>query len=106
MEIDKDMFKFYNEFIFLDHLEVGVIVNVNVVRKCFVNRFHETVPPKRILTTLLLIDNVILRLHDKNLEGIQDGMHSVRENVLYMLSFEKFVEEKPVGDDNDVDKNE
>ena len=37
-------------------------------------------------------------------------MYSVRENVLYMLSFEKFVEEDPVGndngDDNDDDKSE
>ena len=28
-------------------------------------------------------------------------MYSVRENVLYNLSSEKFVDENPVGDDND-----
>ena len=30
-------------------------------------------------------------------------MYSVPENVLYMLSFEEFVEEKPAGDDNHYD---
>ena len=30
-------------------------------------------------------------------------MYSVRGNVLYMPSFEKFVEENPAGDDNDDD---
>ena len=36
-------------------------------------------------------------------------MYSVHENVTYMLTFEKFVNENPVRDENDVgddDKNE
>ena len=102
METDKDMFK----FIFLDHSEGGVDVNVNVLRKYIINSFHNTIPPSRILTTLSLIDDIILKLHDKNLGGIQDDTHSVRENVLYMLTLEKFVDENPVGDDNDDDKSE
>ena len=68
------MFKFFNEFIFLDHLEVGVVVNVNVLRKYIINRFLETIHPNRILTTLSLLDDVILKLNDKNLEGRQDDM--------------------------------
>ena len=103
METDKDMFRFFNEFIFLDHLEVGVDVKVNVLRKYIINRFHNTIPPTRILTTLSLIDDIILKLRDKNLEGIQDDMYSVRENVMYMLSFEKFVDENPICDENDDD---
>ena len=95
METDKDMFKFFNEFIFLDHSEGGV----DVLRKYIINRFHNTIPPTRILTTLSLIDDIILKLHDKNLNGIQDDMYSIRENVMYMLSFEKFVDENPICDD-------
>ena len=54
METDKDMFKFFNEFIFLDHLEVGVDVKVNVLRKYIINRFHNTIPPTRILINQFL----------------------------------------------------
>ena len=105
MESDKVMFKFINEFIFLDHSEGGVDVRVNVLRKYIINRFRNTIPPTRILTTLSLIDDIILKLHDKNIEGIQDDLNSVSENVMYMLSSEKFEEENSVCDDND-DKNE
>ena len=94
METDKEMFNFFNEFIFIDHSKVGVDVKINVLRKYITNRFHDTIPPNRILTTLSLIDGIILKLHDKYLEIIQDEMYDVRENVLYMLSFEKFVEEE------------
>ena len=96
MESDKGMFKFFNEFIFIDHSKVGVDVKVNVLRKYNINRFHDTIPPSRKLTTLSLIDSIILKLHDKYLENIQDDMYDVRENVMYMLSFEKLVEENPV----------
>ena len=100
METDKDMFIFFNEFIFLDHLEVGIDVNVNVVRIYINNRIQETIPSSRIITKISLLDDVILKLHNKNLEGIQDGMYDVRENVIYMLSFEKIVDENPV-DENE-----
>ena len=109
MKSDKDMFKFFNEFIFLDHSEVGIDVKVNDLRKYILNRFYNTIPQSRILTTLSLIDDVILKLQDKNIEGIQDDMYSVRENVMYMISLEKFFNENPVCDENDddhVDKNE
>ena len=100
------MCKFFNLFIFLDHSETGVDVKVNVLRKYIIHRFHDTIPPSRIMTKLSLIDDVILKLHDKYLEKIQDDMYDVRENVLYMLSFEKCVGENPVGDDNADDKSE
>ena len=87
MENDKDMFKFFNEIIFLDHLKVGVDAKVNDLRKYMINRFYQSILPSRILTTLSLLDDAILKLHDTNLEGIQDDIYDVRENVMYMLSF-------------------
>ena len=65
------------------------------------NIFHITIPPSRILTTLSLIDDLILKLHDKTLEKIQDDMYSVCENLL----FEKNAEENRAGK-NDDDKSE
>ena len=55
MESDKDMFEFFNEFIFLDHSETGVVVKVIILRKYIRNRFHNTIPSTRILTTLSLL---------------------------------------------------
>ena len=105
MENYKDMFKIFNEFIFLDHLKVGVDVKVNDLRNFIINRFYQSIPPSRILTTLSLLDDVVLKLHDKNLEGIQHDMYHTRENVMYMLSFEKFVDNDNNNNDNDSDKD-
>ena len=60
------MFKFFDEFIFLDHLEVAIDEKINVLSKYILNRFHNTIPPSRLSTTLSLLDNVILKLQDKN----------------------------------------
>ena len=82
MESDKDLFKFFNEFNLLDHSETGVDVKINVLRKYFINRFHDNIPPSRILTKLSLLDDIILKLHYKYLEKIQDDRYDVRENVM------------------------
>ena len=68
------MFNFFIELTFFDHSKGGVDVKVNDFRKYVLNRFFNTIPSSRILTTLSLIDDIILKLHDKNLEGIQDDM--------------------------------
>ena len=67
IENNKDVFKFLNEFIFLDHSQIGVDVKVIDLRKYIINRFHKTVLQSRILTTLSVIGDIILKLHDKNL---------------------------------------
>ena len=46
-----------------------------------------------MLTILSLIDDIILKVHNEDLEGKHNDTYDVRENVMYMLSFEKFVEE-------------
>ena len=79
------MVEYFKEF---DHSEGNVDVKVNVLRKHIINRFHNSKPPSRILITLSLIKDGILKLHDQNLEGSQDDAYSIRKNVLYMLSFE------------------
>ena len=94
MKTDKDMFNFFNEFIFMDNSCYGVNVEVDILRKYIINRFHKTIPATRILTVLYIIDDIILKIFNKDLEGVQDKMYDVRENVMYMLSFEKVVEEE------------
>ena len=99
MKTDKAMFEFFNEFIFLDHSKDGI--NINVLRKYIINRFYKTIPASRMLTVLSIIDDIILKLHNKDLEGIQNDMYDLRENVMYMLSFERCVEEDLADDDGE-----
>ena len=93
MKTDKDMLNFFNEFIFMDNSCYGVNIEVDILRKYIINRFHKTIPATRILTVLSIIDDIILKIFNKDLEGVQDKMYDVRENVMYMLSFEKVVED-------------
>ena len=90
MKTDKEMFEFFNEFIFLDHSEGVINEEINILRKYIINRFHKTVPASRMLTVLSLIDDIILKLYNKDLERIQNDMYDLRENVLYILSWENF----------------
>ena len=96
MKTDKEMFKFFNEFIFLDHSCYGVNIEVDILRKYIINRFHKNIPSTRMLTVLSIIDDIILKIFSKELEGIQNDMYEVRENVMYMLDFEKVVKEESV----------
>ena len=82
METDKKIFKLYNEFNFIDHSEGGVIVKINVLSKYIINRFHDYIPPSRILTTLSLLSEIILKQQDKYFEKTQDDIYDVRENVM------------------------
>ena len=100
MKTDNDIFKFLKEFVFLDHSNSGFVIEVDILRKYIINRFHKTIPATRMLTVLSLIDDIILKIFSKDLEGIQKDMYEVRENILYMLSCENVVEEeKSVRDD-------
>ena len=94
MKTDNDMFKFFNEFIFFDHSNYGINIEVDILRKYIINRFHKTIPTTRMLTVLSLIDDIILKIFSKDLDGVQNDMYELRENVMYMLSFEKVVEEE------------
>ena len=94
MDTDKDMFMFFNEFMFLDHSKDGIDFKIDILGKYILNRFHKTIPPTRMLIVLSLIDDIILKLHRKDLKDIQNDMYDLRENVMYMLSFERVVKEK------------
>ena len=46
-----------------------------------------------------------MKTNDSDIENIIDNIHDLRENILYMLSFEKLLKDKNgeiiIGDDND-----
>ena len=46
-----------------------------------------------LLTSLNLIDDIILKINDNDIENIIDNIHDLRENTIYMLSFEKLIKD-------------
>ena len=91
METKKDILNFCNDAVFYDYKNKGIICDLNDVRNCLIDIFHKTIPNSRILITLSIIDDIILKIHDKKIENINEDIHNLRGNIIYMLSFEKTV---------------
>ena len=104
METVKDILNFCNHALFYDHENIGVAEELNQVRKYIIKSFHKTIPHTTIIATLSIIDDIILKIHDNDIENIIENIHDLRENILYMLSFEKLIKDNNgkliIGDDN------
>ena len=70
------------------------------VRKCVVNNFCKTKPPSRILVSLGIIDDMNLKIKYNDVVDILDKLHNLRENILYMIGFEKLVREEIFEENN------
>ena len=106
MERVKDLLNFCNHALFYDHENIGVAEELNQARKYVIKSFHKTIPHTMIITTLSIFDDIILRIHDNDIENIIENIHALRENILYMLSFEELIKDNNgkliIGDDNDI----
>ena len=94
METVKDILNFCNAAIFYNYKNVAITEELNQVRKRIINSFFETIPHGRVLESLSIIDDIFLKTHDNDIAKIIESIHDLRENVLYMLSFEKLVKEE------------
>ena len=106
METKKGILNFCNEAVYYDYKSFGIVCELNQVRKCIINTFHETIPGCRIILALSIIDDLTLKLYGNEIEYNLENIHDLRENVIYMLSFEKTVNDKqqtirPILNDND-----
>ena len=43
---------------------------------------------------LYIVDDIILKIHDNDIEIIIENIHDLREKVLYMISFEKLIRDE------------
>ena len=106
METVKDLLNFCNHALFYDHENIGVAEELNQVRKYIIKSFHKTIPHTTIIVTLSIIDDIFLKIHDNEFENIIEKIHDLRENILFMHSFEKFIKDNDgkltIGDDNDI----
>ena len=55
--------------------------------------------------SLSIIDDIILKINNYDVENILENIHDLRENILYMLSFEKTVIDEQLADETELDEN-
>ena len=94
METTKDLLNFCNDAVFYDYKNIGIICELNTVRTFIINRFYKTIPYTRILISLSIIDDIILKISSGDIENFLNDIHNLRKNVLYMLSFEKTINDE------------
>ena len=74
-----------------DYKNIVITCELNQVRKCIINSFYKTIPDSKIRVSLSIIDDIILKINNNDIEDIIENIHDLGEDILYMLSFEKFV---------------
>ena len=94
METVTDILNFCIDAVLYDFKKIGIIYELNQLRKCIINNFYKTVPYSRILVSLSIIDDIILKMNSNEIEHILENIHNLRENIIYMLSFEKTVNDE------------
>ena len=67
---------------------------MNQVCKCKVNSFNKTIPYSRKRVSLSIIDDIISKTKNNGCENVFENIHDLRENILYMLAFEKLVRDE------------
>ena len=67
MNTVKDILNLCNDSIFYDYKNIGNVEELNQVRKCIISNSHKTSPVGRILITLSLIDDIILKINYNNI---------------------------------------
>ena len=82
MNIIKDILNFCNDSIFYDYKKIGIVEELNQVRKCLIKSFHKTTRVSRILVSLSLTD-IILKINDNDIVNVIENIHDLRENILY-----------------------
>ena len=95
METIKDLLEITNSDVFYDFKNIEIICELNPIRTFIINSFYKTIPYTRILVSLSVIDDIILKINHNDIENILDDIHNLREQILYMLSFEKTSKENP-----------
>ena len=91
METVKDILNFFNVAVFYDYTDIGCTCELNQVRKCIINSFYKTIPYSRIRVSLSITDDINLKINNNDIEDKIENIYDLGKNILYMLSFEKFV---------------
>ena len=94
METVKDILNFCKAAVFYDYTDIGIICELNQVRKCIISSSYKTIPYSRIRVSLSIIDDIILNNNNNDIEDNIENFHDLREKILYRLSFEKLIRDE------------
>ena len=83
-ELKKDILNFCDDAMFYNHKNVEIIGNFNQVRKCIINAFYNTSTYTRIVVCLSIIDFLIFKIVNDDIEKILNSINELRENIIYM----------------------
>ena len=92
METIKDILNFCTCAIYFDYKIFGVVILLNILRKCIFDNFNETVPKNKIIETQSIIDNMIFKINENEIENIVDKIYDLRENIILMIGYKKVEE--------------
>ena len=83
MRTIKDILNFCNAAILYDYKNEGITEELNQVRKYIIISFYKTIHNTTLLTSLSIIDDIILKINDNDIENIIDNIHDLREYIIY-----------------------
>ena len=87
METKKDILNFCNDAVFYDYKNIGIISELDQVRKCIIESFYKTIPYTRNLVCLSIIDDIVLKICNDDVENILADVHNLRENIIYIYIY-------------------
>ena len=102
----KDILNFCNAAVFYDYTDIRITSEMNQVRKYIINSFYKSIPDSRIRLSLSIIDDISLKNNNNDIEDIIENIHDVRENTLYMLSFEQLLRDEQQTDRSILNKDD
>ena len=90
MDTIKETLTICNESHWYDYENMS---ELNSLRKYLIDYFYDTIPQERLLISLKIIDIIILKIYDNDTQDINKDIFKLREQILYMPSFEKVVKD-------------
>ena len=100
MNTVEEIFEICNDCLWYDFSENKNIDQINKFRRYVLENFYNHIPGERINISLSLIDDIILKIYNNETDDIIKIIHKLREQILYMISFQKTIE-----DDQDSDND-
>ena len=90
MDTIKEILAICNETHWYDYENMS---ELNSLRKYIIEYFNDAIPQERLLISLNIIDKIILKIYDDVSQEINIEIFNLREQILYILSFQKTIKE-------------
>ena len=82
METVKYILNFCNAAVPYDYKNIGIIDELNQAHKCILNSFLETIPVSGILKNLSVVDDIILKFNNNDIEIFIENIHDLRAKII------------------------